>query len=152
MVRSSQLALSLVRSANSESGRAADVTCGKMNFMKQNTSGARGTGSGRVGLSSASPYENLFKTRHRGRGRPDGEAEPIFEGGGADPLLVAVAKRRAYSVVHEEQRDRMREIFTQELKVLKRRGVDVVARDIGIERSLGEGDSAAPLGHGRRVN
>ena len=96
----------------------------------------RETSPGRVRLSAASPYEQLFKTRHRGRGRPDGSVEPVFVAEGVDPVLIAVARRRAYAVVHEEQRDRMREVFRAELRVLKGRGVEVVARDAGITRSL----------------
>jgi len=84
-------------------------------------------------LSKASPYENIFGTRHRGRGRPDGSVEPVFVAPGeVDPILVQVAKRRAYAVVHEEQRERMGDVFVAELKVLKRRGVATVAADVGL--------------------
>lgn len=96
---------------------------------------SNGNRNGRVSLSTASPYEQMFKTRHRGRGRPDGDVQPIFVAEGVDPVLVSVAKRRAYAVVHQEQRERMREIFEAELKVLRRRGTDVVLADTG-RRSL----------------
>lgn len=83
-------------------------------------------------LSRESVYEQTFGTRHRRAGRPVGDTEPLFGGVEADPVIVAVAKRRAYAVVHEEQRDRLRDVFDRELKVLKRRGVEVVAKDAGV--------------------
>lgn len=91
----------------------------------------------RSALSSASVYEQMFKTRHRRAGRPvreDGQ-DALFGAGGGDgvsPILRRVAERRAYAVVHEEQRARLREVFEGELKVLRRRGVEEVARDSGI--------------------
>lgn len=95
----------------------------------------------RSALSSASVYEQMFKTRHRRAGRPvreDGQDALFGAGGGAgggdgvSPILRRVAERRAYAVVHEEQRARLREVFEGELKVLRRRGVEEVARDSGI--------------------
>ncbi len=100
---------------------------------------ARGTKVGGGGLSSLSPYERLFGTRHRRVGRPSGDellSSPYRDPagiGGTDPLLLAVAKRRAQTVVLEEQRDRLSAVFAAELKVLKRRGVEVVARDVGVD-------------------
>lgn len=95
---------------------------------------ARGRGGER--LSSASPYEQMFETRHRRVGRPSGSdrSESLFAVGGAvHPLLASVAKRRAHAVVLEEQRDRLAEVFGAELKVLKRRGVEQVASDVGVD-------------------
>lgn len=84
-------------------------------------------------LSAASPYEQTFKTRHRRVGRPVGDNEPLFAGVDADPVIALIAKRRAYAVVHEEQRDRLKEVFDKELRVLKRRGLEVVAQDAGVK-------------------
>lgn len=89
-------------------------------------------------LSTASPYEQLFGTRHRQVGRPTG-TEPLFSAPEVDPVIALIAKRRAYAVVHEEQRDRMSEVFAAELKVLKRRGLSVVAADAGVALKLTEG-------------
>ena len=89
-------------------------------------------------LSTASIYEQTFRTRHRGAGRParDSAGEDIlFSADGVHPVLVKVAQRRAFAVVHEEQRERLREVFGVELKVLKRRGVEEVARDAHIKLS-----------------
>jgi len=84
-------------------------------------------------LSSASTYEQMFRTRHRRSGRPvRSDDEPLFGGVDVEPVLRRVAERRAYAVVHEEQRARLREVFEGELKVLRRRGVEEVARDSGI--------------------
>jgi hypothetical protein len=85
-----------------------------------------------VTLSKASPYEVLFGTRHRRRGRPDGSTEVTFDGAGVDPVIRSVAKRRAFAVVHEENRARLKEVYEAELKVLGRRGAEVVARDAGV--------------------
>lgn len=52
---------------------------------------------------------------------------------GVSPVIVSVAKRRAYAVVHEEQRERMAEVFRAELKVLRRRGETQVAADAGVK-------------------
>jgi hypothetical protein len=82
-------------------------------------------------LSVASPYEQLFRTRYRSVGRPSGDAEPLFAAPDADPDIAAVAKRRAYAVVHEEQRERLSELFERELRVLNRRGKDEVMADVG---------------------
>lgn len=85
-------------------------------------------------LSSASEYEQLFKTRHRGPGRPsrdDGSDEPLFPSSDLDPILVRTAERRAFAVVHEENRERLRAIYHSELAVLKRRGPEQVAADTG---------------------
>ena len=90
-------------------------------------------------LSTASPYERLFGTRHRRVGRPSGDelmSSPYRDPagvGGTDPLLLAVAKRRAQTVVLEECRARLGEVFAAELKVLKRRGAAEVARDVGVD-------------------
>lgn len=89
-------------------------------------------------LSTASPYEQLFKTRHRRVGRPSGDslAESPYNPaavGDVDPLIVAVAKRRAQTVVLEEQRSRLASVFAAELGVLRRRGVQTVARDVGVD-------------------
>lgn len=83
-------------------------------------------------LSVASPYERLFGTRHRRRGRPDGSTEVTFDGTDVDPVIRNVAKRRAFAVVHEENRRRLKEVYEAELKVLKRRGVERVAADAGV--------------------
>lgn len=97
------------------------------------------------GLSKASPYEHLFGTRHRRVGRPSGDelmSSPYRDPagvGGTDPLLLAVAKRRAQTVVLEECRARLGEVFAAELKVLKRRGVSEVARDVGVDLSKRDG-------------
>lgn len=90
-------------------------------------------------LSTASPYEKLFGTRHRRVGRPSGDellSSPYRDPagvGGTDPLLLAVAKRRAQTVVLEECRSRLADVFAAELKVLKRRGVQEVAKDVGVD-------------------
>jgi len=84
-------------------------------------------------LSTASPYEQTFQTRHRQVGRPSGDVEPLFAGADADPVIALIAKRRAYAVVHEEQRARLKEVFDKELKVLKRRGLEQVAADAGVK-------------------
>lgn len=95
-------------------------------------------------LSTASPYEKLFGTRHRRVGRPSGDelAESPYRDpagvGGTDPLLLAVAKRRAQTVVLEECRSRLADVFAAELKVLRRRGVQEVARDVGVDLSKRE--------------
>lgn len=86
-----------------------------------------------VSLSKASPYEQKFGTRYRGSGRPVREDDdPLFPADGADRLLVRTAARRAFAVVHEEQRARLREVYRQELAVLKRRGVEQVKKDLGL--------------------
>jgi hypothetical protein len=94
-------------------------------------------------LSKASEYEQTFGTRHRGPGRPrvmeDGEV--LFPSGDVHPVLVRVAQRRAYAVVHEENRERLHELYLSELAVLKRRGLTVVAEDSGVV--LEEDDSSA---------
>ncbi len=94
------------------------------------------------GLSKASSYEQLFGTRHRRVGRPSGDllAESPYHAGDVDPLLIAVAKRRAQTVVLEEYRSRLAEVFAAELKVLNRRGVSEVARDIGVDLSKRDGE------------
>jgi len=93
-------------------------------------------------LARDSIYEQMFGTRHRGAGRPTGDTEPLFASAGVDlttvdVVLVNVAKRRAYAVVHEEQRERLADVFMRELKVLQRRGVVQVMLDAGIRRSVG---------------
>ncbi len=100
-------------------------------------------------LSTASPYERLFGTRHRRVGRPSGGelmSSPYRDPagvGGTDPLLLAVAKRRAQNVVLEECRSRLAEVFAAELKVLKRRGAAEVARDVGVDLAKRDRTSAA---------
>lgn len=93
-------------------------------------------------LSKASPYEQAFGTRHRKVGRPSGDTEPLFgtvlNGRDVDPVIALVAKRRAYAVVNEEQRDRLAEVFSAELRVLARRGVEVVAADAGVKLAVNE--------------
>lgn len=89
-------------------------------------------------LSSESDYERLFGVRHRGSGRPGGERDEVFpraESRAVDPLIATVAKRRAYAVVHEENKERLRDVFMRELAVLKRRGVKRVAADVGVNLS-----------------
>lgn len=92
-------------------------------------------------LSKASPYEETFNTRHRKVGRPVGDNDPLFAGADADPVIALIAKRRAYAVVHEEQRARLAEVFAKELRVLKRRGLAVVAGDAGVKLRA-QGDSS----------
>jgi hypothetical protein len=87
-------------------------------------------------LSKASPYEQKFRTRHRGPGRPSEDdagvdPEPVFMAD-EDPVIKKVAQTRAYAVVHEENKDRLREVFQAEIKVLRRRGREVVAADARI--------------------
>lgn len=93
--------------------------------------------SPRSGLSKASPYEQLFRTRHRRVGRPSGDelkASPYYVGDAeVHPLITAVAKRRAQTVVLEECRARLAEVFAAEVKVLSRRGVEAVAEDVGVD-------------------
>ena len=85
-------------------------------------------------LSKASVYEQMFHTRHRRSGRPEREDgdSVLFNTADVHPVLARAAQRRAYAVVHEENRGRLREIFSIEMKVLKRRGVQEVATDIGM--------------------
>jgi hypothetical protein len=90
-------------------------------------------GKAKVSLSSASIYEQLFGVRHRRAGRPSGDTEPVFVAPDVDPLIALVAKRRAYAVIHEENKDRLAAVFNKELAVLKRRGVAEVARDAGVK-------------------
>lgn len=98
--------------------------------------------TGALPLSEDSEYEQRFGTRHRGRGRPSGVG-PLMDGVGVDPLLVRIAKNRAFAVVHDEQTDRLRALFTAELAVLRKRGVSRVAKDVGVE--LEEGAVSAIL-------
>jgi hypothetical protein len=87
-------------------------------------------------LSKASPYEQKFKTRHRGSGRPtadDLDLEPVFPMGDSNPTVAAIARRRAYAVVHEEEKDRLREVFRAELRVLNRRDIAEVFEDAHIK-------------------
>jgi hypothetical protein len=85
-------------------------------------------------LSKSSEYEQKFRTRHRTPGRPTDteDVEPLFPAGDAHPVLANVARRRAYALVHEENKDRLREVFASELKVLRRRGLETVAEDARI--------------------
>jgi hypothetical protein len=86
-------------------------------------------------LSKASPYEQLFKTRYRGSGRPtadDLDLEPVFPVGNNHPAIAGIAKRRALAVVHEQEKDRLRELFHAELKVLNRRDEAEVLADARI--------------------
>ena len=76
-------------------------------------------------LSKSSIYEQMFGTTRRSVGRPLGDTEPLFASAedlrSYEPEVVSAAKRRAYAVVHEENRARIREVFLKELKVLARR-------------------------------
>lgn len=82
-------------------------------------------------LSKASPYEQMFRARHRGPGRPTDveDQAPVFVDETANPILVKIARRRAYAVLHEEYKERMRELFKAEIKVLKRRDFFEVLED-----------------------
>lgn len=92
--------------------------------MANNTSARR--------LSPASEYEQTFGVRHRPPGRPARSAEePLFPRGDVPDLIGRVAERRAYAVIHEKYRAELAELYRAELKVLLKRGVDVVAADIG---------------------
>ena len=95
-------------------------------------------------MSKASPYEKLFGTRRRSVGRPSGDTEPLFSSLGRepDPVLATVAKRRAYAVVHEEQRERLQDVYLKELAVLGRRSLEEVAADAGIKLQLKNEDGA----------
>lgn len=77
------------------------------------------------GLSKASVYEQMFGTVKRGVGRPAGDTDPVFASAADlerfEPAVVSAAKRRAYAVIHEENRVRLREVFLKELKVLDKR-------------------------------
>lgn len=73
-------------------------------------------------LDPRSPYESLFKTRHRRPGRPS-EAEPIFPSGAYPPPVVDSARRRAFAVLHEEGKGRLAELFALEAVVLNERFV-----------------------------
>lgn len=88
-------------------------------------------------LSKNSTYEQTFGTRHRGPGRPSGE--DVFPRSDVHPLLRKVAQRRAFAVVHENNKEELAELYSEELAVLKRRGVEQVAADLGIE--LEDGDA-----------
>jgi len=84
-------------------------------------------------LSKASEYEQLFGTRHRGPGRPVGsDGEVLFPAVDVHPALSRLAARRAFAVVHEEQRDRLADLYAKELTVLKRRGLPQVAVDCNL--------------------
>ena len=90
-----------------------------------------------VRLSNASIYEQMFKTRHRRAGRPVSDGgDVLFPSGGEHPLRVRIAERRAFAVVHEEQRERLREVFGVELKVLRRRDLAEIAADAGVKLDL----------------
>ena len=91
-------------------------------------------------LSPKSPFESIFKTRYRGPGRP-AESE-TFSPVDVHPVIKQQAQRRAYAVLHEESKARLDEVFLEEVAVLRRRGVEVVAADCGV--SLG----ASLLGSG----
>lgn len=84
-------------------------------------------------LSKVSKYEQTFKTRHRPSGRPTDieDTEPLFPAANVHPVLADVARRRAYALVHHENRGALRRYYQDELKVLERRGVDQVAADSG---------------------
>lgn len=85
-------------------------------------------------LSKASVYEQTFRTRHRTPGRPTDveDTEPMFSAPEVDPVIVRVATRRAYAVLHNSYKDELRSLFAKELAVLRRRGVETVAADAGI--------------------
>jgi len=84
-------------------------------------------------LSKVSKYEQTFKTRHRPSGRPTDieDVAPLFPAANVHPVLADVARRRAYALVHHENRDALRRYYQDELKVLERRGVAQVAADSG---------------------
>lgn len=101
-------------------------------------------------LSPQSEYEQMFKTRHRRAGRPPADAATgldrnggvLFEAGDTHPLLVKLAQRRAFAIVHEENRDRLAALFKAELRVLKRRDLAEVAEDAGVSvQSFAEADA-----------
>ena len=52
------------------------------------------------------------------------EREVLFPAGDVHPTIASLAERRAYAVVHEENRDRLSEVFHKELQILKRRGLE----------------------------
>lgn len=85
-------------------------------------------------LSPASIYERTFKTRQRSVGRP-ADAEPVFAPVDVDPVIRTIAQRRAYAVVHEENKGRLAEVFIAEVGVLRRRGAEQAAKDAGIDLS-----------------
>ncbi len=87
-------------------------------------------------LSNKSPYEQTFGTRYRGSGRPSGERVfPSVDESGLDPAVHQVAKRRAFAVVHEENKDRLVEVFSAEAAVLRRRGTEQVLSDTGVQNA-----------------
>lgn len=57
----------------------------------------------------------------------------MFPSGNAHPLVVRIAERRAFAVVHAEQRQRLSEVFHTELKVLGRRDLAEIAEDAGVQ-------------------
>lgn len=101
--------------------------------MATNTSAPAKT-RGKAALSSASEYEQTFQVRHRPPGRPSrDDDEPLFPRGDIPDLIGRVAERRAYAVIHEKYRDELGAIYRNEVKVLLRRGVQVVATDVGVK-------------------
>lgn len=53
--------------------------------------------------------------------------------GEVHPRLRSIAERRAFAVVHEENRARLSEVFLKELRVLKRRDISEVFADAGLK-------------------
>lgn len=78
-----------------------------------------------------SPYENRFGDRARADGRPPGSLEKtiLFRAADRDPDLVRIARKRAQRVVHDENRDRLRDVFEAEYRVLAERGLTQVLAD-----------------------
>jgi len=73
----------------------------------------------------------------------------MFPGAGVSRLIADVARRRAYAVVHEEEKERLMEVFAVEREVLKARGVERVMKDIGKGAEVplpGEGKGAEASG------
>lgn len=100
--------------------------------MAMSSGGGRGRGGS---LSKASAFEQKFGVRHRGVGRPAGMSrdDVLFPRTGGDPeAMCRIAIRRAYAVVHEENRDRLTALYRAELAVLRRRGLEQVLSDAGV--------------------
>lgn len=106
-------------------------------------------------LSKASAYEQLFRTRQRRAGRPTEEGidtEPLFPAGNLHPIVQRIAQRRAYAVVHEENKDRLRELYAAEARVLGRRDLEDVAADAGVKVPVERDETETPREAARRRN
>lgn len=95
----------------------------------------RGAAGGAVAQATA--YETMMQKMGKDPdtvGRPAGSVEVSFSMKDKDRNLSVVAKRRALTVVHAEQRDRLRELFEQEYAALAaRQGYEeVVVRERAI--------------------